>query len=361
MPLFLLGFLTAYLGANIYLFIRSLSLVGALPTPLRWLYGLLFWLLALAMVLSFALRHAEVPPVVVRGLFTMGGWWMVFILYMLLTLTALDLVRLCGVALPAPLLPALLITLCVVGYGHWNYRHPKVEHLKIELDKPLAAPCRIVAVSDIHLGEGTRKAALRGYVELIMAQNPDLILIAGDLIDNAIEPVRRQRMEEELRELHAPLGVWMVAGNHEYISGIDTCRAFLEETPVRLLRDRVVMLPNGLQLIGRDDRSNRRRIPLEELMTATHAERPTLLVDHQPYELARADSLGVDLHLYGHTHHGQVWPLSLLTDYLYEQSHGYRKWPSSHAVVSSGLSLWGPPLRIGTQSDLWVIDLTPTP
>ena len=84
---------------------------------------------------------------------------------------------------------------------------------------------------------------------------------------------------------------------------------------------------------------------------------PVILLDHQPYEVAHKDSLGVDVQFSGHTHRGQVWPMSQLVDSMYEQSHGYRKWTHSHIWVSSGLSLWGPPLRIGTDSDFAVIDL----
>jgi predicted MPP superfamily phosphohydrolase len=80
-------------------------------------------------------------------------------------------------------------------------------------------------------------------------------------------------------------------------------------------------------------------------------------LDHQPYHLQQTDSLGLELQLSGHTHHGQVWPMSLLTDRLYEQSHGHRRWSNSHIYVSSGLSLWGPPFRIGTRGELVIIRL----
>ncbi len=357
MRLFFLGFLLAYLGGNLWLFMRSLALLAGTSTGVRWLYGLLFWLAALSMILSMLLRHTALPSMVLRTLFMVGSCWMVFTLYMVLSLLLFDLAQRCGLPLSRPFLPALALTFALLLYGYWNYRHPRIERLVIQTDRPLDKPCRIVAVSDVHLGEGTRKRALQRYVALIEAQNPDLILIGGDLIDNAIEPVRRQRMEEELSQLRAPFGVWMVPGNHEYISGIEACRAFLSQTPIRLLRDEVITLPNGLQLIGRDDRSNRQRRPLDSLLAKTTTDRPRLLLDHQPYELERGDSLGIDLQFYGHTHRGQVWPISLLTDHIYTQSHGYRKWETSHIVVSSGLSLWGPPFRIGTHSDLWVIDL----
>ena len=117
----------------------------------------------------------------------------------------------------------------------------------------------------------------------------------------------------------------------------------------------MVTLPNGLQLIGRDDRSNRRRLSLSNLMEKVDNNKPILLLDHQPYEVAQKDSIGIDIQFSGHTHHGQVWPMSLLVENMYEQSHGYRQWPHSHVYVSSGLSLWGPPFRIGTDSDMAVM------
>ena len=80
-------------------------------------------------------------------------------------------------------------------------------------------------------------------------------------------------------------------------------------------------------------------------------------MDHQPREIAESDAEGTDLHISGHTHHGQVWPGSLITDRLFKQSHGYRKWDNAHVWVSSGISLWGPPVRLGTKGDYAIITL----
>ena len=95
----------------------------------------------------------------------------------------------------------------------------------------------------------------------------DLILISGDLIDNSVVPLYTENMAEELANLKAPMGIYMVLGNHEYISGIDKkVSDILKSTQIQLLRDSVVTLPNGIQLIGRDDRHNRKRHSLQELM-----------------------------------------------------------------------------------------------
>lgn len=196
---------------------------------------------------------------------------------------------------------------------------------------------------------------------MINEQNPDMILIGGDLIDNSVVPLYAENMAEELSKLRAPLGIYMVPGNHEYISGIKESIRFIENTPITLLRDSVLTLPNGMQLIGRDDRSNKSRRSLQDLMKKVEKDKPILLLDHQPYGLTESEAAGIDLQFSGHTHRGQVWPMSLVTDYLYEQSHGYRQWGNSHIYVSSGLSLWGPPFRIGTESEMVVFQLSAKP
>lgn len=98
--------------------------------------------------------------------------------------------------------------------------------------------------------------------------------------------------------------------------------------------------------------------PAAELMTGIDKSKPIILLDHQPYKLTESEAAGVDLQFSGHTHRGQVWPMNWVTDYIYEQSHGYRQWGNSHIYVSSGLSLWGPPFRIGTESDMAVFHLS---
>ena len=358
MKMMFLSMITAYLCGNIYIFVRALQTLSGLSLGWKVVFSLGYWLAALALVLSiFVLRHIEMPEVLSQGLFNIGSVWLVFTLYMVLALLITDISRLFVPTLKTyGFVVSFGFTVCLLTYGYFNYKHPDINHLDITLDKPLQGqPMKIVAISDVHLGNGTRKPQLQKFVEMINAQEPDLIIIGGDLIDNSLTPLYQQKMVEELNQLKAPMGIYLAPGNHEYISGMEACEQFLKGTPIRLLRDSIVTLPNGLQLIGRDDRSNRRRLPIAELMKQADSTKPTLLIDHQPYEVAKKDSLGIDIQFSGHTHRGQVWPLSLLVDNMYEQSHGYRRWSNSHVYVSSGLSLWGPPFRIGTKSDMLVM------
>lgn len=347
-----------YLAGNGYLFWKVWQIISGVPIWGRVVISLLFWVAAFSIFISIGLRESRVPDMLLRWFFRIGAVWMVFMLYMVMSLIVFDIVGLFVPVLRQSLLFALPITISILVYGYFNYKHPKMEHISIDIEKSHeGGPMRIVVISDIHLGYGTTLTDLRGYVKLINAQHPDLVLIAGDLIDNSVKPLLCEPFADALAMINAPMGIYMVPGNHEYISGMDASADFLSRTPITLLSDRVVSLPNGVQIVGRDDRINRRRMPLDNLIDSVDMSRPVILLDHQPYELAEADSLGVDIQISGHTHHGQIFPLNLITDRLFEQSHGYRKWGNSHIIVTSGLSLWGPPFRIGTDSEMVVVEL----
>lgn len=356
-----IGMMIAYAGGNTYIFIRGLQTLSGCSTGVKLLFSVIYWCLAGAMFLYFMTRNIDLPKWLAGTMFSVGSAWLIFTLYMVIALVVTDVAGLFLSSLRHGFVYALGFTLLLLLAGYCNYRHPKVVELNLTTDKHIeGGEMKIVAISDVHLGDGTGKKALQRYVRKINAQQPDLILIGGDLIDNSIKPVYGARMNEELEQLKATLGIYMVPGNHEYISGLEQCEEFLRLTDITLLRDSVATLPNGVQIIGRDDRSNKRRKTLENLIAQTDKSRPIVVIDHQPYKLAQADSLGVDLQFSGHTHHGQVWPISMITDRMFEQSHGYRKWSHAHIYVSSGLSLWGPPFRIGTNSDMAVIRLTST-
>ena len=354
--LFILLFLGVLFGANAYIFARMVQALPALPTAVKVLIGVCMAIAACGVFLSIALRSSGLPAALSRGLFQAGSVWLVFLLYMVLVLLVVDAVAWIGLRIPYRFVIALSLCLIALVAGHYRYKHPKVNVVPLSFDKEctLAKPLTIVAVSDVHLGEGTGREALTLYVDLINAQQPDVIVIAGDLVDNSVAPLYRDNMADELARLSAPHGIFMVPGNHEYISGIEAVEQFLKDTPITLLRDSMVTLPGNIQLIGRDDKSNTFRAALDTLMACTDNTRPVIVLDHQPYGVAKADSLGVDLLFCGHTHRGQVWPLTWVTDRLFEQSHGYRRWTHSHVYVSQGLSLWGPPFRIGSDSELVV-------
>ena len=170
----------------------------------------------------------------------------------------------------------------------------------------------------------------------------------GDMIDISMRPLIEENMASELRRLNAP--VYACLGNHEYYSGEPQAQKFFADAGITLLRDSMACA-GQLCVIGRDDRTNSRRRSVAELMRRADKSRYTILLDHQPYHLDRAERAGVDFQLSGHTHRGQLWPISWITDRIYECSYGPWQRGNTQYYVSSGLGIWGGKFRIGTCSE----------
>jgi predicted MPP superfamily phosphohydrolase len=197
---------------------------------------------------------------------------------------------------------------------------------------------------------------------MIRDEKPDLVLFLGDIIDGSIGPVLRGDLLSHLSLPELSEGNYAITGNHEYIGDISKTLPYIESKGIRVLKDEVVSLSNGVQLIGRLDRSAAQgsgegRATLNSLLTKADTARPVILLDHQPYELSKLEGTAVDLQLSGHTHNGQMWPLTYITSRMFEVSHGYRKFGKTHVIVSSGFGVWGPRMRIGTRPEIVVITL----
>ena len=220
--------------------------------------------------------------------------------------------------------------------------------------------------SDIHLGTIIGRHQFDRIVDRLIELKPDLILLPGDIIDEDLAPVLVEDVGDHLRALQAPLGVIACTGNHEYIGGVEEAVSYLREHGLTVLRDSVMTLANGVQVVGRDDRSIRQfagkeRKPLAELMKGVDAERPIILMDHQPFGLGEAASAGIDLQVSGHTHHGQLWPANLITGAIYEVSWGLARIGQTHVYVSSGAGTWGPPVRLGNVPEIVFLRLRSAP
>jgi predicted MPP superfamily phosphohydrolase len=360
MPVFFILLLGSYLLGNIYIFVRGIVFLGQISLIFKWIYGISYWTGAFMLFVVFALRSSRhIPFSLGQILFHTGSGWLVFTLYMVIFLAGTDLIKVFNSSFRHGFPISLLLTFGLLFYGYLRYQHLDKQVFNIHINKPLINRDRlkIVAISDWHLGLGTDIKRLKREVDLINAEKPDLIIIGGDLIDNSIIPVVGQGMDKELNRLHAAMGIYMTPGNHEYISGMEECAGFIHKTQIKLLKDSIVTLPCGLQIIGRDDRSNRRRLTINEITKLVDTSQPVILIDHQPYELNEVEATeAVDLQFSGHTHHGQVFPLSLLTGYLFDISYGYEKRGQTNFYVSSGVALWGPPFRIGTCSEMVVFE-----
>jgi predicted MPP superfamily phosphohydrolase len=251
----------------------------------------------------------------------------------------------------------LLAVLLLVGSRNaWS---PVVREHSLPVDKPAPGAQRewtIAVASDIHLGNLVGRKHLRRLVDRVNAMKPDLILLPGDVIDDSLEPFLRNRMADLLAELRAKHGVFAVLGNHEYYGGhIEQYVAEMSKIGIRVLRDECADIAGQLYVAGRKDKTAEAaggRLSAKQLTENLDLGKPVVLMDHQPTGFAQAAEAGVDLLLSGHTHRGQFWPNHLFTKRLFELDWGYMRKSAMHVVVSSGFGSWGPPIRLGSRSEI---------
>jgi predicted MPP superfamily phosphohydrolase len=245
---------------------------------------------------------------------------------------------------------------CLMIFGYRNVRYPTVQHVYLTIPKtvPGRDSLNILMTSDWHIGEMIRKEQVRHIVQLCNEQHPDIIFIVGDIIDYETRFAEKEHIEEDLQQLHAPLGVFMVLGNHEYRANRFAKRKWIEKTGVTLLVDSVVCSPDStFYLVGRDDYINHRnRASLKTLMQQVDTLKPVIVLDHQPNRLNEIAMNQADLGLHGHTHNGQVWPYSLALHLIYECPYGYHRKGDTQFFISSGVGCAGSPYRIGTHSEI---------
>ncbi len=241
--------------------------------------------------------------------------------------------------------------------GNLHYRHKYREALRITSDK-VSHPTKILMVSDLHIGYHNQRDELHRWVDIINREAPDVVLIAGDIIDGSMRPLQEQQMYQEFQRIQAP--VYACLGNHEYFSGEPAAQRFYQQAGIRLLQDSTAVV-GDLCIIGRDDRMNKHRKALGRIMkenAVQTADKFTILLDHQPYHLEQAEQQNIDFQFSGHTHHGQVWPISWITESIYECAFGLYKKGTTTYYISSGLGLWGGKFRIGTRSEYVVLDIS---
>lgn len=330
-------------------------------TPVK-LIVLVLMLLALAcMVLQF--KSDSLPLGMATAMYEIGNSWLIIMFYLLMAFLVLDIGRLVQLvpatwlrdnAITSLVLTGLMLVTFIAGNIH--YHNKQRQEINLTTDKHLERPLKIVMLSDLHAGFHNRRAEVGRWVNMINAEKADLILIAGDMIDGNVRPLLAQGTAEELLRLNAPTIACL--GNHEYITGIDKAMNLLEQTGIRILRDKSISV-GDVTIIGRDDRSNRSRKSVARLMQSVTRGDYIILLDHQPFNLAEAEQNGVDLQLSGHTHRGQVWPLNWVTKKMYECDYGQWRKGKTDYYVSSGMGIWGGKFRIGTDSEYAVITVTP--
>ncbi len=364
--------LSVYLAVNYYIYSRGMQALpdgSVVKTFMPWV----FWGLAASYVAGRFLERIYLSAASDILVWT-GSFWLAAMLYFFLAVFIIDFFRI--VHHFFPFFPAFITAqyekfklmlfsgisiavLITIVAGHINTLYPVVRTMDIHIPKNASGMKQLNAVmlSDIHLGTLIGNGHFEKIVQKVQSLNPDIIFLAGDVLDEDLEPVLKQNIGQTLRQLTAPLGVYAVMGNHEYIGGAEPAYNYLKKHGLNIIRDSVVKIEDSFYVIGREDRdkprfAGRERLPLDELVAKADGNYPLILLDHQPYYLEEAAALGVDLQFSGHTHHGQLWPLNFVTSAIYTISRGYGKIDNMHVFVSNGVGTWGPPVRVGNRPEI---------
>ena len=310
--------------------------------------------------MNFGRKFDNMPLSIAQAAYEIGTSSVIVLLYLVILFLVLDLGRLVRLVPKAFLyhngyvsLGLFLLIFGLFLYGNLHYYNKVRVPLQLKSLKPLPREYKLVMLSDLHLGYHNPRRELARWVDLVNAEHPDFILIAGDIIDGSMRPLIEERMSEEFHRLNAP--IYACLGNHEFYAGHPESKQFYQDAGIHLLIDETAVIDSCIVIVGRDDRSNMRRKPIKDLMDNKNLY--SIVLDHQPYNLDRAEAAGVDFQLSGHTHRGQVWPISWITDRIYECSWGSHQRGNTRFYISSGIGIWGGKFRIGTQSEYVVATL----
>lgn len=359
--------LVIYSLINYYIFTKGLQFFSGFTK----IYAFGFWIIVAAYPVGRVLERLY-PSLLSTILIWIGAFWLGFMVYFLLFSALTDLLSLIIRVFHFPLLSpsvkqllfysVLLASSLLIVIGHFNARFPRVKHLDLHL--PVSKQVKMVMLSDVHLGTLVGPNRINYIVNRINELNPDIVVFAGDVIDEDVGPVIRQNLGNALTEIKAPLGVYAITGNHEYIGGAKSAVEYLQNHGIKVLRDTSVLIDDNFYLIGREDRESNRfsnvvRKPLTDITKGLMPNKAKILLDHQPFELNKAVEAGIDLSLSGHTHHGQLWPFNFITKAVFENSFGYLKKGSTQFYVSCGAGTWGPPIRTSSRAEIVELMLLP--
>ena len=269
----------------------------------------------------------------------------------------------------------IIILLSFYGVYHGDKVYVRKDEIEVEAEK--AGELRIALIADLHLGYNTGEEHIDSIVRAVNESDADIVAVAGDVFDNEYAALKDpERLADRLAEMESLYGTYVCWGNHDVEEKIlagftfggkepesdGNFREFLKEADMTLLEDRKVLIENKFYIAGRKDGSKTEkeggtRLDTEELLRDAEEGIPVIVMDHQPSDMEEFSEAGADIVLSGHTHNGQIFPANLILKMTYENSSGILEKGGSVSCVTSGAGLWGPPMRIGTDSEVMIIDV----
>ena len=299
-------------------------------------------------------------------MYSTGGLLMGFYLYLLLSTIAVDLIGVFINLKPVYLgLTAIILASLISTYGVWNSYHVRITNVDIPI-QGLTQAIKAAHLTDTHIGHVRGPKTLQGIVDKINAQNVDIVFFTGDLLDSKIQ-LKNESMQP-LKYLKAP--VYFIEGNHDNYTGVTAIKTYLKSIGIHVLENEVVNWKE-LQIIGLnhmladhqsfDMHADGQGPTVQSTLNSMRIEnsKPTILLHHGPSGIKYASEHKVDLYLAGHTHAGQVWPATYIANAMFEYNRGLHNYKDTKVYVSQGTGTFGPPMRVGTFSELSILNLVP--
>ncbi len=360
--LFLIAFFGILIGANIYL---SRRFTEYFNLGSSWYLYLAFAAITIFMIGGLiALTNAEGG--FANLAYSAAAILMGFMLFLFLSVLTVDLVSLfTNLEGKTSGISALILALTISTFGIWNATNKRIREVDVPI-KGLKNEITAALLSDIHIGHFWGVKTLQNVVNKTNAENPDVVFITGDLFDGKIRLSKASLAP--LKELNAP--VFFVEGNHDGYSGTKEIKQKLRETGVTVLENEVSHF-NELQLIGLnhmrpDNRTvgmhaSEKRATIKSTLNKLNIfpNKPTVLLHHSPDGIKYANQHGVNLYLAGHTHGGQLFPVNIITNWMFDYNKGLHDFKGTKMYVSQGVGTFGPPMRIGTISEITILKLKP--
>jgi predicted MPP superfamily phosphohydrolase len=372
MALFFTIFFTVYTALNYYIFIRGWQALYSLPW-LKPFYVIAFIVAAYGYIFA-KLLYKFLPSIIYDIWLGIGAIWFAFFVYFILFLLGLDIIRLLESFfhfLPKYIynnfeqtkkitaIAVIALVGLIVFLGNLNKRDITIKTLNLTLPKGNGKlnELNVVMASDLHLSPIDGERLLSKIIDKINLTKPDIILFAGDIVDDKAEILKDRGIGESFKRLNAKYGIYSITGNHEYINDVEPSVKFMEQYGMKVIRDSYELIDSSFYLVGREDVAMRQftgkeRKSLEQIISSINSDYPKILLDHTPIRLEQAEKNGIDLQLSGHTHHGQIWPGNIITNMIYVISWGYLEKGNTKYYVSSGAGTWGPPVRTGSKSEI---------
>lgn len=255
----------------------------------------------------------------------------------------------------------VMIYVGIVSLTVFNAYSPVVHRLTVLTNKPLDKPLNIALASDTHLGRWFGNRQIDKMVSLIDEEHPDMVVLAGDIMNDTTIYYDKTNMHEHLSKLRAPLGVYAVLGNHDYLGYEEAIAEAVTNAGITVLDNKSVLLNESVWLVGRSDDVDSKRLSAEKLLSTVNVDKPVIFLEHRPTAIDEIKDLPVDLHLSGHTHGGQIFPLTMLKQWFQPLVHGTKNIKDTQFLVSSGYGFGAVPFRLGTRAEIWMITLQSAP